>query len=114
MSLPRARARRLDPTTSHDAAFRVERSGKAADQRTRCLDALKRIGRAATSAELARAMGVDRHVTARRLPELRDGGLVRQGEKRECEVLGTECLTWEPKVEGEADGRGQLQLFTRG
>jgi Mn-dependent DtxR family transcriptional regulator len=47
-----------------------------------------------TSAELAAYMGVDRYVTARRLPDLRKRGLVEQCHKTTCTVNRTPAVTW--------------------
>lgn len=89
----RARARRLDPKTSHDAARTVERSGAAQAQRDACLDEVRR-GPGQTAAEIALAVGLERHAPSRRLPELRVAGLVRNGEARKCVVMGRLALTW--------------------
>lgn len=88
-----AKARSTDPDTSHQAAQRVERTGTAHDQRSICL----RIVTSApglTAAEIAQRAGLERHVPSRRLPELRDAGLVRNGEARLCAVMGTKAMTW--------------------
>ena len=47
-----------------------------------------------TSAELAKVMRVDRHMTARRLPELARSGLAERGTPRKCTANGTMAITW--------------------
>lgn len=88
-----ARARNSDPMTSHLAADAVERKGNAATQRTLCLAEVRRMP-GQTAAEIAAALGLERHVPSRRLPELREAGLVRNGDARRCDVQGTMALTW--------------------
>jgi len=92
---PLARSRKLDPETSAEAAERVERNGTAAGQRQNVLAAVN-THPGMTSAEIAELLGMERHAPARRLPELRDAGLLRMGEKRKCTVAGTMAMTWEP------------------
>lgn len=91
----RARARCTDPVTSHEAAAAVEAIGGAASQRDRCLQVVRATpGR--TAAEIARAADMERHVPSRRLPELRDAGLVRNDGARICDVTGTRSMLWWP------------------
>jgi len=95
LSTPAARARRHDPQTSHLAADEVERSGTAEGQRRRCLRfATGNPG--STAAEIAKFAGMDRYAVNRRLPELRECGLLVNGLPRQCRVLGSECQTWLP------------------
>ncbi len=91
----KARARNTDPGTSHAAAEKVEREGKAGSQRAAVLKYL-RLQPGSTSGESAAALGIDRYTPSRRLPELRDGGFVRTGPPRTCKVQGSTCLTWYP------------------
>ena len=89
------RARRTDPDTAHLAAAGVAASGAAARQRDACL----RVVRAApglTAAEVAERAGMERHAPSRRLPELRELGLVRNGEDRVCHVTRRLSMTWWP------------------
>jgi predicted ArsR family transcriptional regulator len=88
-----ARARKTDPQTSHDAAREAEASGRAATHRAICLEEVrKNSGR--TAAEIAVETGLERHVPSRRLPELRDAGLVENREVRVCRVTGRNSMTW--------------------
>ena len=90
-----ARARKTDPFTSHVAAREAESSGRASGQRRICLEEVtRRPGR--TAAEIAVAIHLERHVPSRRLPELRDAGLIYNGEARICQVTGRKSLTWFP------------------
>ena len=95
-----ARARNTDPFTSHEAAHDTEASGCASAHRNRCLDeVLKHPGE--TAAEIAVAVGLERHAPSRRLPELRDAGLVINGPARVCRVKGRMSLTWLPAKEAK-------------
>jgi DNA-binding MarR family transcriptional regulator len=71
------RARRNDPLSSHDAATRLERSGRAAAQMLVVFDAV-RANPGCTSKELAERCGLDRHMAARRLSDLWRRGLVER------------------------------------
>ncbi len=87
------RARRSNPTSSHEAADFVERTGLAQQQAARALSAVRAYpGR--TSQELATLSQLDRYELARRLPELRVAGQVRNGVKRQCTVTGQQALEW--------------------
>lgn len=91
-------ARNPDPETAHQATEEVESSGRAASQRHRCLlEIWKKPGR--TAAEIAEAANLERHVPSRRLPELRQAGLVKNGQERACAVTGNPSKTWLPCVE---------------
>ncbi len=88
-----ARARTVDPETSHSAAFDVEATGKAETQRRACLKEVTR-SPGKTAAEIAVACGLERHVPSRRLPELRDAGTIQNRERRRCRVMGRSSMTW--------------------
>lgn len=94
LAVPMATAANADPVTSDMAAERIEASGHATAQRRAVLEAvLAHPGR--TSAELAQLAGMDRYAPARRLPELRKAGLVRNAGQRNCMIAGTLAETWE-------------------
>jgi hypothetical protein len=94
LAVPMATAADADPVTSDMAAARIEASGHATAQRRAVLAAvLAHPG--STSAELARIAGMDRHAAARRLPEVRKAGLVRNPGRRTCSVAGILAVTWE-------------------
>lgn len=103
-------SRRTDPLTSYIAAEQLGRSGRWAGQKSIVLAALK-CHPGATSAELARAIGGDRYVPSRRLPDLERDGLVTRGPARLCRVTHQRCITWravqmERDLFGNPIGRG--------
>jgi hypothetical protein len=119
-----ARARRTDPSTSHEAAREAEASGRAASQRYTCLQEAKKTP-GQTAAEIAVSTGLERHVPSRRLPELREALLVTNGEVRPCRETGRNSLTWNATVNGDpkqsevpvstlADGRGPSRFRSKG
>lgn len=91
------RARRTDPSSSHDAATMVEDLGIAKAQAQRVLDALRRFPMA-TSKELSKLAGLDRVMVARRLPELAKAGIVDRydptKDTKPCEVSGIRSVRW--------------------
>ena len=105
-----ARTRRNDPHTSALAAEDVEASGAAQAQRNLCLaEVIKQPGK--TAAEIAHQTGLERHAPSRRLPELRDAGLVSNGRSRICAVTQRLSMTWFPvaqRVDVDTRGRGGL------
>lgn len=84
---------RTDPRTSRLAAEKMTESGAAELQRNKCLERI-RLEPGLTAAELAKNIGLERHAPSRRLPELREMGLVRNGETRVCSVTGNRSITW--------------------
>jgi len=88
-AIPLARA--TDHESSHAAAERKESSGCAKQDRVRVLESLRKLGKAVTSKQLAAVMGVDRYMTARRLPDLAKMGLVK------CEAYEGRELMWSAK-----------------
>lgn len=93
-----AQSRSTDPVSSTLAADAIERSGIAAAHRRLCL-AQVQTHPGQTAAEIARAVGLERHAPSRRLPELREAGLVANGPMRVCAVKGRQSLTWLPAGE---------------
>jgi hypothetical protein len=93
-----AKARAKDPATSHEAARKVEKDGVAQDQRSRCL-AIVQQSPGLTAGEIQAKLGFLAH---KRLPELRDLYLIRNGEPRKCTVNGTRQMTWWPVDERDA------------
>jgi hypothetical protein len=105
---------RDDPHTSTLSARQVTRSGTRKRQAEEVLRQLrmalqpewywKQLDTGITSAELAQSRGLDRHMTARRLPELADpknGGLIERGPMRQCRVTGRQAITWRVREGGE-------------
>ncbi len=85
-----------DPETSHLAAYELDSSGQRRAQKRALLRFLLEIaGTPRTSAEIARDGGFDRHMVARRLPDLEADSLAHRCGKRKCEATGHEAITWE-------------------
>lgn len=84
------RARKRDPLSSHAAADEAERSGRIGRQAARVLEAL-RATPGMTSGELAARHGMDRHMVARRLPDLERAGHVKRIE------YGAREVRWEAR-----------------
>lgn len=96
----RHRARTEDPRSSKLAAAEVTATGRADAEQAQVLAALRTYP-ATTSKELAERSGLDYHLVARRLPELRDKKfLVEHGPDRICTAKGSSTtrpvLTWIP------------------
>ena len=87
-------ARTTDPVTSHQAAQHMDQTGKRASQQREVLAAVREHP-GLTSAELARATGLDRYMLARRLPELAPAAV--KGDPQRCQVTGRHAMTWWPK-----------------
>jgi len=87
--------RQSDPETSEQAAAQHHESGKRQTNKAKLLEAVRRAP-GKTSAEYAAQIDIDRVEAARRLPDLRNDGLVRQGEARKCNVKGSKAKTWQP------------------
>lgn len=83
-------ARRTDPVTSHLAGEAIERTGTASHQRNIVLSAVKKC-QGLTSKELAWLFNLDRHMVARRLPEIQE---IEKGGTVICSVGGSKCVTW--------------------
>lgn len=82
-----------DPPSSKLAENRITKTGSRARQCQQVFEALKRHN-GATSAELAEIIDIDRHITARRLPDLANVNLVERGQRRFCAVAKQLCVTW--------------------
>jgi len=93
-------ARSTDISGSHEAAALLVRSGRHAAQEDRTEAAVKRyLGM--TSMRLARATGMDRHMVARRLPDLMKEGRVFRGAKTVCPISNITVCTWWPVAQGD-------------
>ncbi len=88
-------ARVSDPESSHEAARNITKSGKATSHRKLCLDFV-RAHPGCTAGEIGKALGLDRYVVGKRLPELRPDLLINRGQ-RVCNAHGTKMQTWRPK-----------------
>jgi hypothetical protein len=94
-----ARAATADPSTSHEAADRMNRSGTARRNAAAVL-VLVKAHPWLTSRELSELPDcpptIDRVEMARRLPDLERAGKVKQGPKRTCKAAGSKAVTWYP------------------
>lgn len=93
-------SRNTDPQSSHDAAVKVNASGKRDAQCGAVLRALANHP-GSTSMELAHFMGIERSITGRRLPDLEQQGKVKRGDLRPCSICKTKCVTWYAKKKEE-------------
>lgn len=88
------RARRTDPSSSHDAARRI--SGAISGHQQCQAYAAVRANPGRTSSELAAETGLDRYMLARRLPELLDEGMVTRRPPRADYYTHRPGVTWWP------------------
>ena len=88
-----AKARRTDPSTSHEAAGLIERTSAGTQREIIKGYVLSFPGH--TCDEIAASVGLDRVATGKRLPELRDARLIGQGPIRKCHIKDRRMLTWE-------------------
>ena len=86
-------ARSTDPITSHLAGQEAEQSGRSTTHREICYVSVC-IHPGHTAAEIAKRTRLERHEASRRLPELREKGLIVNGEQRICEVTKHSSMTW--------------------
>ena len=86
-----------DPASSHIAAQQLTANGARGRQKRLVLDALRVFVKPPTSAELAHVAKLDRHLVARRLPDLKADGFVEQRDMRTCTVTGHRAVTWRVK-----------------
>jgi len=86
-------SRKTDPATSALAEDEITSSGARARQVDRVYRLVQQ-NDGYTSAELAVMGGVDRHMVARRLPDLQHKGLVKKGGQRQCEIRNRQAVTW--------------------
>ncbi|MDV3469036.1 winged helix-turn-helix domain-containing protein [Stenotrophomonas sp. C3(2023)] len=93
--MTRIPARNTDPDTSHEAGHELVESGTQAHQQAQVAAAVRKHA-GLTSRELAFTAGLDRHMVARRLPELEADGLVVHGVARICSMSRKRCQTWLP------------------
>lgn len=85
-----------DPASSREAEQRVTENGKRAKHALIVLGLVRRFP-GYTAVELTREQGpggLERHEVSRRLSDLRNAGMVREGATRPCRVAGTNQTTW--------------------
>ena len=83
-------------STSTIARDQHEACGKAQTHRELILSYLRTFcyAEGKTSGEIAAALKLERHESARRLPELRSSGEAFNGPARKCRVMGSQQMTW--------------------
>jgi len=81
-----------DPCSSQSFGIAVESTGKAPQQRETVMKAVRSLP-GHTSKEIAEKTGLDRHMIARRLPELLRANRVERTEQGQCR--------WYPVKEGK-------------
>lgn len=84
-----------DPASSHEAEAHINATGARAAQQKLAAQAVESYP-GLTSMELAKRTGICRFTLARRLPECRTAGTVRQGRVRKCSVTGRSAQEWHP------------------
>jgi predicted transcriptional regulator len=92
-----------DPSTSHEAARRIDELGT----RSRHADVIYReIERRPlqTAPEIAHECGLEEYQVRRRLTDLKDAGRIRGSNMRKCRIKGTNMITWEIKNAARARG----------
>jgi hypothetical protein len=89
-----ALAASADPISSHLAADELTSSGRRASQKAEIVSWLRTQERPLTSMEIAHAAGLDRHLVARRLPDIERDGLVERCAIRECTSGHRPAITW--------------------
>jgi predicted HTH transcriptional regulator len=86
-------SRRDDPVSSHLAEREINRSGSRKTQQIIIYELVKMYP-GSTSRELTQWCDLDRYQIARRLADLKNMGLVRQGPVRNCRIGGRPSVTW--------------------
>jgi hypothetical protein len=92
--------RNADPPTSALAGRQAETNGSARQHRAMCFDTVMQTP-GLTAREIEDRLDIKAH---KRLPELRRGGMVRNGPSRICSVSGKQALTWHPNVGNPSAG----------
>lgn len=92
-------ARRSDVSSSKEANEQITASGRRESQLKLALFFVREYP-GKTSLELSGIAKADRYSFARRLPQLRDADLVKNGPIRMCEVGKRNAITWYPVYGG--------------
>ena len=82
--------RNNDPPTSREAGSLMESQGIASRHRKQCLETVTRFP-GMTAREIEAQTNIKAH---KRLPELREDGIVRNGPSRECSISRRQAMTW--------------------
>jgi len=83
-----------NPITSLLAAQDVTLSGARSAKKRRLVEFLRTCREPLTSFEVARALDLDRHDVAKRLPDAKRDGFLENGAMRLCRITGRLALTW--------------------
>ena len=86
-------SRRNDPAGSKEAERFINESGVRFSDMEKVLSLIKHYP-GYTSRELAEYSSMDRHLIAKRLPDLRGINEAHNGPRRKCRVSGRPALTW--------------------
>lgn len=86
-------SRSTDPESSRESEQHMNDSGERDRQRQRVLEAVQQHS-GLTTKHLAQRTGMDRHMVARRMPELERHGLVRRGPVVSDPGDGRQGVTW--------------------
>ena len=92
-----AMARASDPSTSHEAAKRMNASGTTGEHEGIIIGTLSRLGIPSTNAEIAAACELDMVAVARRMAGLERAGQIERLPKRVCRVKNTNAIVWRLK-----------------
>lgn len=97
-------SRSSDPISSKLTEKEITKSGIRKNQQTRVRDMVRSVP-GSTSKELADFFNENRHMVARRLPEIEKLGIIRKGSIRQCSIGKRAAVTWWPMSEH------QMELF---
>ena len=88
-------SRSSDPSTSHEAEKSINKSGSRNTQCNQIFVVVKD-NPGAVSGEVADITGMGMHITSRRLADLKNKGIIFQGQTRTYEKSGRKQVSWWP------------------
>ena len=91
-------SRSSDPNTSREAEKSINKSGSRSTQCNQILVVVKG-NPGAVSGEIADITGMGMHITSRRLADLKNKGIIFQGQPRTYEGSGRKQVSWWPTGE---------------
>ena len=93
--LPQA-SRNTDPITSHIAEHETTTSGVRVSNLMKIFNFVKaKPGH--TAGEIAKALGMERGEVSKRLADARKLKMLANGKERQCQVKGSQMMTWYEK-----------------
>ena len=95
LDLFRPVSRKTDPSSSRSAEAEINRTGSRRAQQEKIFEHVRRWP-GHTSLEMSRYLNLDRYQIARRLSDLKNAGLVYQGDVKKCDIGGRDAVTWFP------------------